>query len=957
MTQANAEGKKYLGILSAWALSFGCSVGWGAFVMPGTTFLPLAGPVGTVLGLSLGGLVMLILALNFHYLMNRYPDCGGIYTYTKKAFGYDHGFLSAWFLILTYIAIIWANATALPLIARAVFGDTFKFGYLYSIAGYEIYIGEIVLSASALVIATIVCFWRKFSASLQFLFAAVLLIGVVICFAAAVSKGNPGQSFTPEYSSDSSHANGVFTIFALAPWAFVGFESITHSAEEAKFSLRKSFGIMFVAVITATAAYAFLALLAVSALPEGCNSWTDYIGNLGEYSGKASLPTFFAAYTYLGNTGAFLLGLAALGAIFTGLIGNYIALSRLLSSMSDDGLFHRIFGRRKQNYVPMNAILAIFLISLILPFFGRTAISWIVDVTTVGATIAYALASGAAIRVARENGDKKNIVIGIIGLTLSILFALEFLIPNILSISTLSTESYLILTIWSILGFLYFRLFLRDDKERRMGHSILTWIILLGLIVFASSVWLHQTTDAALKRSEAGILEYYEAEEAEADGLYISSQMRSINVTMDVASYIQIGLICFSLLILFRIYGILQKREEQIEIEKALAEESSRAKSSFLSNMSHEIRTPMNAIIGLDSLALRDPDLPPRTREYLEKIGASADHLLGLINDILDMSRIESGRMVLKNEEFSFSEFIDQINIIISGQCQEKGLHYECNIADGMSDYYCGDDMKLKQVMINILGNAVKFTGEGGSVTFNVEQLSETDGVCKLRFVMKDTGIGIDEEYLPKIFDRFSQEDSTNTNKYGGSGLGMAITRNFVAMMNGTVTVDSKKGEGSVFTVTVDLLKSDRSAAEDKASDTCYEEGFLAGKRVLMAEDVEQNAEILADILELEDVESEHAVNGKEAVRMFTESEEGYYDAILMDVRMPEMDGLTATSLIRGLDREDAKTVPIIAMTANVFDEDIERSLQAGMNAHLSKPVEPDKLYETMIRLIKESGV
>ncbi len=605
----------------------------------------------------------------------------------------------------------------------------------------------------------------------------------------------------------------------------------------------------------------------------------------------------------------------------------------------------------------MNAILAIFLISMILPFFGRTAISWIVDVTTVGATIAYALASGAAIRVARENGDKKNIVIGIIGLTLSILFALEFLIPNILSISTLSTESYLILTIWSILGFLYFRLFLRDDKERRMGHSSRTWIILLGLIVFASSVWLHQTTDAALKRSEAGILEYYEAEEAEADGLYISSQMRSINVTMDVASYIQIGLICFSLLILFRIYGILQKREEQIEIEKALAEESSRAKSSFLSNMSHEIRTPMNAIIGLDSLALRDPDLPPRTREYLEKIGASADHLLGLINDILDMSRIESGRMVLKNEEFSFSEFIDQINIIISGQCQEKGLHYECNIADGMSDYYCGDDMKLKQVMINILGNAVKFTGEGGSVTFNVEQLSETDGVCKLRFVMKDTGIGIDEEYLPKIFDRFSQEDSTNTNKYGGSGLGMAITRNFVEMMNGTVTVDSKKGEGSVFTVTVDLLKSDRSAAEDKASDTCYEEGFLAGKRVLMAEDVEQNAEILADILELEDVESEHAVNGKEAVRMFTESEEGYYDAILMDVRMPEMDGLTATSLIRRLDRSDAMYIPIIAMTANVFDEDIERSLMAGMNAHLSKPVEPDKLYETMIRLIKESGV
>ena len=264
--------------------------------------------------------------------------------------------------------------------------------------------------------------------------------------------------------------------------------------------------------------------------------------------------------------------------------------------------------------------------------------------------------------------------------------------------------------------------------------------------------------------------------------------------------------------------------------------------------------------------------------------------------------------------------------------------------------------MKLKQVMINILGNAVKFTEEGGSITLDVEQISETDGMCTLRFIMKDTGIGMDEEYIPKIFESFSQEDSTNTNKYGGSGLGMAITKNFVEMMNGDITVESKKGEGSVFTVTVELQRSDRKASEEQAPESCYEEGFLEGKRVLMAEDVAQNAEILADLLELEGVEAEHAVNGKEAVRMFTESEAGYYDAILMDVRMPEMDGLTAASLIRRLDRSDAMDIPIIAMTANVFDEDIERSLMAGMNAHLSKPVEPDKLYETMIRLIKESG-
>ena len=1090
--------KQYLGVFGAWALSFGCSVGWGAFVMPGTTFLPIAGPLGTAIGLGLGGLVMFVLAVNFHYLMNRYPDCGGIYTYTKKAFGYDQGFLSAWFLILTYIAIIWANATALPLIARAVLGDVFRFGYLYEIAGYPIYIGEILLSGFVLVLATAVCFFRKLSAWMQVLLAGILFCGVILCFAAAASSGSCTGTFTPAFVPDRSPANGVFTIFALAPWAFVGFESITHSAAEAKFSLKRSFRVMLAAVLTASVAYILLSLLAVKALPDGCGSWTEYITNLDQYTGKAGLPTFFAAHTALGNAGTMLLGVSALGAIFTGLIGNYIALSRLLCALSDDGLFPAWFGSRTQGYVPNKALLSIMGISLLLPFFGRTAISWIVDVTTVGATIAYALASASAWKLSRQNHETKYAVIGLAGVMISILFALEFLIPNLLSISTLSMESYLILTIWSMLGFLYFRVFLHKDTERRMGHSIVAWIVLLGLIIFTSTVWMHQTMDKALRHTASEIRTHYTADMEDAqEEAFLYHEMRHISTSLDAASFIQIALICCSLVILLRIYGILQRRGKQMEVEKALAEESSRAKTSFLSNMSHEIRTPMNAIIGLDNIALRDPDLPPRTREHLEKIGASADHLLGLINDILDMSRIESGRMVLKNEEFSFREFLDQINIIINGQCQDKGLHYDCHIIGEVNDYYFGDDMKLKQVMINILGNSVKFTNTPGSVSLTVEQTAQADGRCTLRFVMQDTGIGMDKAYIPKIFESFSQEDGTTTNKYGGSGLGMAITKNFVEMMNGEILVESEKGVGSVFTVTVELATSDRSAkdehgmelpaglravivdddeiacehtqlvlkalgiesdvymdgktAEDslrKAYDagkpydllltdyrmpemngleltrlvhafdhgetvvimlTGYNwdsiedeaktdgvdsilakplfpdillheihrilsgktghqepnvepvtadsaEEILAGRRVLMAEDVEQNAEILADLLELEEIESEHAWNGKEAVQMFSDSEAGYYDAILMDVRMPEMDGLTAARTIRALERPDAKTIPIIAMTANVFDEDIERSLQAGMNAHLSKPVEPEKMYETMARLIAEAS-
>ncbi len=927
---------KYLTALGAWALAFGCSVGWGSFVMPGNTFLPLAGPVGSALGLGLGAVVILIIAANYHFLMNRYPDAGGTYTYTKKSFGYDHGFLSAWFLILTYVAIIWANATALPLIARTLLGNVFQFGFHYEIAGYHIYMGEMILAVGALALAALVCLRRKAAEWTQIVMAVLLFAGVVICFVFAAARTNLAEPFVPAFSPQQTPLNGTFTVFALAPWAYVGFESITHSAGEAKYDLKRSFRIMAVALIAAGIAYALLNLLAVTALPEGVSSWTEYTDTLGDRQGLSSQPTFFAANNALGTAGSVILGVAALCGIFTGLIGNYIALSRLLTSLAEDRLLPGKIGELDKNRVPRKAILCILLASVVLPFFGRTAISWIVDVTTVGATIAYAFASASAWKEAKALKNRFYTVMGVIGMIVSLLFALEFLVPNIISIKTMATESYLILAAWSILGFVVFRSILKKDGNRRLGRSTVAWVVLLSLIIFTSSVWMHQTTDSALQSSGAS-----------PEGIKL------VGNTLAVTIVIQIVLIIAALMILFDIYSHTQKRERKTEIEKAFAEDASRAKTSFLSNMSHEIRTPMNAIIGLNNIALRNPHLQPETRSQLEKIGVSAKHLLGLINDILDMSRIESGRMVLKSEEFSFHEFLSQINVMIGGQCADKGLQYACNLATPVRDYYIGDDLKLKQVLINILGNAVKFTDAPASVTLTVEQVSESEQSCVLRFRVKDTGIGMDPEYIPKIFDSFSQEDATATNRYGGSGLGMAITKNFIDMMNGTVQVESQKNVGSEFTVTVPLGRSDRVFVPEAPKTSLQEEKtVLTGRRILMAEDVAQNAEILADLLELEGMEAEHAENGEIAVRMFSEKPVGTYDAILMDVRMPVMDGLAATRAIRALSRPDAKTVPIIAMTANVFDEDVEHSLAAGMNAHLVKPIEPDLLVKTLAETI-----
>ena len=389
------------------------------------------------------------------------------------------------------------------------------------------------------------------------------------------------------------------------------------------------------------------------------------------------------------------------------------------------------------------------------------------------------------------------------------------------------------------------------------------------------------------------------------------------------------------------------------------AQDASRAKTAFLSTMSHEIRTPMNAIIGLDKLALMDEGLSEQTRDHLEKIGESANHLLGLINDVLDMSRIESGRMVLRKEEFSFAAMLEQINLMVMPQCADKGLAYECKVEGPVDASYIGDDTKLKEVLLNILSNAVKFTDAPGSVTLLVERAAVFGDRSTLRFHVKDTGIGMDADYIPKIFDAFSQEDSSRKNKYGSTGLGMAITKGIVEMMNGTISVESEKGAGTEFTVVVTMRRGEQAGFQDAKAplvEDLADTGMLAGCRLLLAEDIEINAEIMMDLLEMEGIEAEHAENGQIAVEMFASHEPGYYDAILMDVRMPVMDGLEAAAAIRALDRADAQTVPIVALTANAFDEDVQRSMQAGMNAHLSKPVESDLLLQTLCDLVSKAG-
>ena len=402
------------------------------------------------------------------------------------------------------------------------------------------------------------------------------------------------------------------------------------------------------------------------------------------------------------------------------------------------------------------------------------------------------------------------------------------------------------------------------------------------------------------------------------------------------------------------------QENEQLEARLMAAEESSRAKTGFLSSMSHEIRTPMNAIIGFDTLALKEPNLLPQTRDYLEKIGASAGHLLYLINDILDMSRIESGRLERRDEVFSIKELLSQVNGMIQGQCDQKGLSYTVETEGKLQDFYQADQGKVKQVLINILGNSVKYTPVPGSIQFIIRAGEKEGNAYPFTFIIKDDGIGMEESFLEKIFDPFVREDESNKTPYGGTGLGLSITKKLLDLMEGEVTVESKKGEGSTFVVRVPFYEVPEDllgeiTKEEVASPAGEVKDFsFKGLKVLMAEDMMINAEILRGLLEEEEIQVDWAENGKLALSMFEESEEGYYDVILMDMRMPEMDGLSATRAIRDLPRKDAKGIPILALTANAYESDAKECLQAGMNAHLSKPIKPELVFSTIQRLVAE---
>lgn len=407
----------------------------------------------------------------------------------------------------------------------------------------------------------------------------------------------------------------------------------------------------------------------------------------------------------------------------------------------------------------------------------------------------------------------------------------------------------------------------------------------------------------------------------------------------------------------------LEKRSQELQAALQAAEVANREKSDFLSRMSHDIRTPMNAIMGMTDIASTHIDTPEKVQDCLRKISLSSQHLLGLINDVLDMSKIESGKVELRHESFNFRAFLQDFENLYGEQAKSKGISYETVLASDLEVQIIGDSLRLNQVLSNLLSNALKFTPAKGIIKLRVSKTGEDQENVYLRFEVIDTGCGIAEENYDKIFESFEQENVDVTYKYGGTGLGLSIVKRFTQLMGGGIHVTSVQGSGSTFTVDLPFGKIKESGKPTRFSDIdgrsdlardCYVIDYdFKGKRILLVEDNELNREIAEELIGATGASVESAEDGVQAVKKFKESAEGYYDLILMDVQMPHMDGYEATRCIRALGRSDAQKVPIFAMTANAFAEDVQKSREAGMNAHISKPLDIRAVYKQMNRYLQ----
>ena len=946
---------RHLSMLGAWALAFGCAVGSDAFVMPWNDFLPKAGPLGTVIGILIGGLVMAVVAWNFHYMINRQPGPGGSYAYAAEAFGNDHGYLCGVFLGFAYLAIICLDVTALVVVAHYTLGDVLSFGFRYTIQSRVIYLGDILFSVSAIAVATAICCRRRLSGVVQTVMAVMLAAGILVCFAAAVLNHSGGLATAcPAFAPNRGH--GLFqilNILAIAPWLFVGFESISNSASEFCFPVGKSFKVMLAALVTAVVAYALLTAIPVLSFGDASSaSWTGAVADFASSGGEPDHHAFDVARRLLGKAGWIVIGVTLVGAIFTNLIGNTVAASRLVAAMADDGALPSFLGGRNADGAPRNAVIAIAaLVALVVPL-GRSVIGVVVDISILGAAVAYAYTSSAAFKTARKAGDRCTQVTGLLGLVVSIVVIFLFVMPFMTFDATMiATESYLVLIVWCIAALATFITIFHRDSTHRFGRSPVAWISLFVIIMILSLMWIRQTTLETTNKAYENIVSRHaetctdtapnmvgRRQDAGDWHAILRENISNVEHSIFRSNLVQTGLNLLALALMFALYATLRRRERDMEREKVTA------KNYFFSTVSHDIRTPLNAIIGYSTMLESGFKTEAERKEAIDSILMSGKTLMGLVNDVLDLSKLECGKMEILPEPTDCSRLMRAV--MEAFRVSSGGLGFELRCRAESMPLLMLDPQRLRQIIFNLVGNAVKFTVKGHvELRARFERRKNAD-TGMLRLEVEDTGCGISEEDLKRIGSAYAQVGA-KASRNGGTGLGLAICKQLAAAMSGRLEVDSTLGTGSTFSVIIPNVRIAEAEADEQqgvtppadAQQSAFPEQMP--HRLLLVDDSRMNLMVLKALLKsMGDFEITMASDGQEALKVLEEQDAKYFDLVLTDMWMPNLDG---AGLIRAIRANPAfASLRVIAVTADV--ESQTKCTDMGFNGIILKPVTPATL-------------
>lgn len=921
-------------VLGIWGLSFGCVIGWGSIVMPGTTFLPEAGPLGSVVGHLAAAAMIFVICANYSILARACPDSAGTYGYIRKMLGHDYAFLSAWSLVISYLMLFWANSTAFMLIGRYFLGGILQWGMHYTVAGYDVYMGEVIATIIIEAVCCLVlCHTRRAVYTLRILLAVILFAGVALLFAGALLRGEISLP-EPFFAKDGAKGLQILSITILAPWLYVGFETVYHEAGTEHYPLKRTIWGTFASVAAGMFVYAALSMIAASGMPEGCGSWKEYIANLGQYHGMDGIPVLFNIQRMFGVKGTLLAAVTVFCALATGVLGFLQSAANLVQTMAEDQLLPAYYSAAP-NGIPRRAVISILVLSLPIPFLGRTSIGWLVDVSTLAVAIVYAHVSMSAWKIARQENRIGGRITGPAGILLSAGAFVFLIIPNIFSQNALTAETYFMLALWSLTGIIYYWIIFRRDTQNRFGKSTVMWIMMLALLFLSVILWISMDTQNRV----------------------VSLGKEELSALLTRNSIIEVGLMAVMILVIFSLFSTMLRREHKLDRERILAEEGSRAKSVFLFNMSHDIRTPLNAIIGYTGLAMREKDTPPLIADYLTKIASSGHHLLYLINDVLEMSRIESGKMELEPQPTDLRKVLQEAEDIFAAQMEAKRLTFTVDASQVTDTTVLCDKNRLFRVLLNLLSNACKFTPEGGRVDVTLRQTDTVNGrTGTYQLLVKDNGIGMSREFAERVFDAFERERTSTVSNTQGTGLGMAITKGIIDLMSGSIRVNTAPGAGTEVIIDLqfeilDTVPDYGSSAE--AASAAGAAGFDFSRiHLLLVEDNAINREIAAAILTETGFTLESAVNGREAVNLIAASEPGHFDLILMDVQMPVMDGYEATRAIRALENPALADIPIVAMTANAFAEDKEAARNAGMNGHIAKPIDIPNMIDTIMEVL-----